>query len=230
MRNWPPAPRGWLIYRTAIRPLTMSRKSVITVTAAILLTSTFVNAALAVGYGDFGVFDNAALFPPDHNNSGLGPRLFINGIPPIPALLPDKRKRRTTGQCGQDQHSCLEVGPSGAALCCRNNQYCFLNATWEPQCCGLGTTCGSPCEENALYCNSTTVTTVTVATSATVTLLAQTSEVAACCGRRCTSSYFLCQDNFGAQCCQYGAQCLSGGSCLFTSTPISTIVTPGMSQ
>ncbi|KAI1778202.1 hypothetical protein F4818DRAFT_289346 [Hypoxylon cercidicola] len=204
----------------------MSRKSAVAVAAA-LFTSMLINTALAVGYGGFGMFDDAALlFPQDHINPGFGPRLFMNGMPPIPTL-PDKQKRQTPDQCGPDQHSCLEIGPAGAAWCCRNDQYCFLNATWQPQCCGQGTTCGSPCAEDALFCNSTVVSTVTVATSATITVVEQTSDVAACCGRRCSSSSFLCQTDFGGQCCEYGAQCLSGGLCLFTSTTaMPTVVTP----
>ncbi|XXH03845.1 hypothetical protein Hte_010251 [Hypoxylon texense] len=205
----------------------MSRRSYIAIAATILLTSTFVNTALAVGYADFGAFDDAALFPADHMNPGLGPRLFMNGMPPIPAARSSsKQKRQTADQCGPNQHGCLELGPAGAAQCCRNDQYCFLDATWQPRCCGLGTTCGSPCAEEGLFCNQTVVSTVTVATSSTVTLLAQTTQTPACCNRPCSSSFFLCQAAFGGQCCEYGAQCLSNGQCLFTSTPISTIVTP----
>ncbi|KAI1764137.1 hypothetical protein GGR53DRAFT_466693 [Hypoxylon sp. FL1150] len=216
--------------------MSRSKPAIVSAVGAMLLFtfSTLINIALAMGYRDLGAFDNAALlFPEPINNNpglGLGPRLFANGMPPIPALPPsttnNKLKRQTADQCGANQHSCLEIGPEGAAVCCRNDQYCFLNATWAPQCCGLGTTCGSPCAEDALFCNSTAVRTVTVATSATVTVVAQTSNVAACCGRPCSSSSFLCQAEFGGQCCEYGAQCLSGGQCLFTSTAMSTVVTP----
>lgn len=93
---------------------------------------------------------------------GLGPRYFLDGMPPVPALpapLDGKRQDQTPGQCGNGNHSCLDLGPAGAALCCRNDQYCFLDAQWAPKCCGLGTTCGSPCPENLLFCNDTVTST-----------------------------------------------------------------------
>ncbi|KAI0164293.1 hypothetical protein GGR52DRAFT_113163 [Hypoxylon sp. FL1284] len=209
----------------------MPRKYAVTATVAVLI-STLASTILAIGFGDIGVLDDAALFPPDHVNAGLGPRLFINGRPPTPALPPDRRKRQTPGQCGADKHSCVEVGPAGATLCCHNSEYCFLDADWQPKCCAIGVTCGSPCAEDALLCNRTVTSTVTVETSAietsgTITAVASPTQVAACCNRPCSSSFFLCQGAFGGQCCQYGAQCGSESACFFTSsTPLSTIVTP----
>lgn len=194
-----------------------------------LLIALLVNAPVAAGYEEFAAFSDVAIFsPPDFTyKPGFEPRYYVNGKPPIPALPPDKAKRDDPppAQCAQGEHSCLELGPVGATLCCGNDEYCFLNSTWEPQCCGQGATCGSPCPENNLFCNNTITTNVPIATSPTTEFLASTSLKPACCGRPCDSSSFLCQQAFGGRCCEYGAICHSGGSCSFPPTSsVSTLV------
>ncbi|KAI1380756.1 hypothetical protein F4677DRAFT_404516 [Hypoxylon crocopeplum] len=151
----------------------------------------------------------------------------MDGMPPIPALPPDKAKRQdqTAAQCPEGNHSCLELGPDGAEQCCRNDQYCFVDASWTPRCCALGVACGSPCPENNLFCNQTITTTTTIATSATTMGVEETTVSDACCARPCSSSSFLCQEGFGGQCCPYGARCLSGGGCTIAPTSsVSTVV------
>ncbi|KAI0383192.1 hypothetical protein F5Y04DRAFT_250833 [Hypomontagnella monticulosa] len=201
------------------------------ITAATLLVASFVNAPIVAGHGEFAAFPDAALFsPPDFTyKPGYGPRYYGEGTPPVPALLPDKARRdQTPNQCAQGFHSCLEVGPVGASLCCSNDKYCFLNSTWQPECCGLGITCTSTCPENDVSCNATITSIVSVATS---TAIASTSLKSTCCGRPCSSSSFLCQEAFGGQCCEYGAVCHSGGSCSFPPTssvsPLVPIIPSG---
>ncbi|KAI2469503.1 hypothetical protein F4781DRAFT_394397 [Annulohypoxylon bovei var. microspora] len=207
----------------------MAPKSTI-FTVVTLLIASIINAVVAAAYGNLTVLDDEALFnqPNEVYNPGFGPRYFENGMPPLPTLWPPvKAKRQTPGQCASGYHGCLEVGPSGSTECCRNDQYCFLDAAWEVKCCGIGTTCNSTCAETQLYCNATITSTTTINTLGTTTVVQQTSQSSACCGRACSSSSFLCQGNFGGQCCAYGANCISGGDCSFpASSTISTIVTP----
>ncbi|KAL7623266.1 hypothetical protein AAE478_006947 [Parahypoxylon ruwenzoriense] len=207
------------------------RTVVATATVAVLIAS-LMSFALAIDDGrNFAVLDNVALFPgAAHADPGFGPRQFVNGMPPIPALPAGAKRQDQPIQCGQGSHGCLELGPQGAGFCCRNDQYCFLNETWGVQCCALGLPCGN-CGETELYCNTTITTTAPVSTSGSISSIEQTSVQVGCCGRLCNSSHFLCQQTFGGQCCQYGATCRSDSSCFFpdttpTTTSISTIVTP----
>ncbi|KAI1104739.1 hypothetical protein F4804DRAFT_176387 [Jackrogersella minutella] len=205
----------------------------ITLAAAMLLVASLISIAMAAVYENFNVLDDAALFRPSDQvlNPGFGPRYYLGGMPAIPALPPDKAKRQdqTPQPCAAGQHSCLEVGPEGASFCCGNDRYCFINSTWALQCCSLGFPCADdqPCSESLLYCNKTLTSTTTITTSDKTTVLAQTTQASGCCGRPCSSSSFLCQSDFGGQCCPYGANCGSGSSCLFpASSTISTLVTP----
>ncbi|OTB09002.1 hypothetical protein M426DRAFT_7031 [Hypoxylon sp. CI-4A] len=196
---------------------------------AFLLAAQFINGAMAAAYENLAILDAAALFsePNQAFDPGLGPRYFAKGMPPVPAAPAGKAKRQQPFQCPAGKHSCLEVGPQGADFCCDNDEYCFLNATWNLQCCGIGTTCGSPCPESLLFCNNTVTSTTTTATSGTTEVVQLISTAAACCGRACSTSYFLCQTTFGGQCCEYGASCGVDGQCLFpASTSMSTLVTP----
>ncbi|KAI2625770.1 hypothetical protein GGR54DRAFT_513497 [Hypoxylon sp. NC1633] len=195
-----------------------------------VLIATFMGAAMAADYDDFAAFnDDAPLLQLDHRDpSRLGPRYFMNGKPPVPALLSNNEKRQNEAiQCENGKHSCLELGPVGARQCCDNDQYCFLNDHWQPQCCPLGN-CGSPCPSTLLYCNSTATTTTTIATTGTITALVLTSLEHACCNRPCSTSSFLCQEEFGGQCCPNGARCVSGNGCFFpTATSAPTLGTAG---
>ncbi|KAI1462553.1 hypothetical protein F4805DRAFT_408406 [Annulohypoxylon moriforme] len=210
----------------------MTPQSTVLATAMLLIAS-LTHAAMANDHGNLSLPDDAALFnqPSEAYNPGFGPRYFVNGLPPVPALWPPiKAKRQTPRQCQSGYHGCLEVGSSGATECCRNDQYCFLDNAWEVKCCGLGTTCNSTCAETLLYCNQTLTSSTTINTLGTTTIVQETSQSSACCGRVCSSSHFLCQSPFGGQCCPYGANCISGGVCTFPPTSaVSTLVTPAPS-
>ncbi|KAI1211691.1 uncharacterized protein F4807DRAFT_398602 [Annulohypoxylon truncatum] len=195
----------------------------------ILLIALLINVAMTATHGNLTLLDDAALNQPGEvYNPGFGPRYFVNGIPPVAALWPPvKAKRQTPRPCPSGYHGCLEVGSSGATECCRNDQYCFLDDAWEVKCCAFGSKCNSTCAETLLYCNETLTTSTTINTLGMTTIIQETSQTSGCCGRPCASSWFLCQQAFGGQCCQYGANCISGGGCSFppTSAP-STLVTP----
>ncbi|KAI0015659.1 hypothetical protein F4780DRAFT_63628 [Xylariomycetidae sp. FL0641] len=137
-------------------------------------------------------------------------------------------------QCPSGQHSCVEIGPAGAAACCANDQYCFLDEDWAPACCALGLKCpGSACEADQLFCNTTTTSTITLTTAPTTSLLATDIPSPACCRRPCDEASFSCQAYYGGQCCPYGASCATGGLCLAgptgtsgssSSSSVSTVV------
>lgn len=175
--------------------------------------------------------DDAA-FVPD-----FAPRWYMEAAPPLPALA--KRQGESVQACSAGLHSCLELGPVGADVCCQNDQYCVLNTTWQPACCALGSDCSLSCAEDKLYCNATITSTVTLpatvvtgdatdSISVPLTVIPTDIPAAACCPRPCNSSSFLCQETFGGQCCPYGGTCGTGGICLFgpTTTAMPTIVTP----
>ncbi|KAI0885540.1 uncharacterized protein GGS22DRAFT_130353 [Annulohypoxylon maeteangense] len=194
--------------------------------AAMLLLASFTHTVTASAHGNLSLFDDAALHnqPSEDYNPGIGPRYFVDGLPPVPALWPPTKAKRLTPQgCNEDFHPCLEVGSSGAGVCCRNDQYCFLDDKWEVKCCGLGVMCNSTCPETLLYCNSTLTTSTTINSLGTTTIAQETSLISGCCDRACSSSSFLCQGWFGGQCCPYGANCISGGACSYP--PTSTVVT-----
>ncbi|KAI0108323.1 hypothetical protein F4814DRAFT_427570 [Daldinia grandis] len=205
----------------------------ITAAAAMLLIAAFITTVGAAAHETLATLGNAGLFPQSTvYNPGLGPRQFVDGMPATPALplFPGRAKRQDqVDQCPVGKHSCLEIGPVGATWCCNNDQYCFLNQSWEPKCCGLGTLCGSPCAEDLLYCNGTVTVDTVVSTSPTTVFLAQTSITPACCGRTCNSTSFLCQGGFGGQCCPFGASCGSSSKCLFPPTSSTTQITPASS-
>ncbi|KAI1443474.1 hypothetical protein F5Y02DRAFT_202904 [Annulohypoxylon stygium] len=198
-----------------------------------LLIALLFNVVIATDHGNVSLLGDAALFdqPNEVYNPGIGPRYFINGMLPIPALWPPvKAKRQTPRQCTVGYHGCLEVGSSGATQCCNNDQYCFLDAAWEVKCCPIGSICNSTCPEAQLYCNSTLTTSSTINTQGTTTIAQETSVVSGCCGRSCNTSSFLCQSAFGGQCCPYGGSCISGGQCSFPPTTAApTLVTPAPS-
>ncbi|KAI1092584.1 hypothetical protein F5B19DRAFT_196288 [Rostrohypoxylon terebratum] len=200
---------------------------------AMLLIALLLNGAIATHHGNVSLLEDAALFdqPSEVYNPGIGPRYFINGMPPIPALWPPaKAKRQTPRQCMSGYHGCLEVGSAGATQCCQNDQYCFLDDAWEVKCCAIGSKCNSTCPETQLYCNQTLTSSSTINTQGTTTIAQETSVISGCCGRSCNTSAFLCQAGFGGQCCPYGANCISGGQCSFPpTTAVPTLVTPAPS-
>ncbi|KAI8960963.1 hypothetical protein F5Y11DRAFT_245699 [Daldinia sp. FL1419] len=199
--------------------------------AAILLIAALLTPVDAAAYENLAGVNNQALFPQSTivYDPGFGPRHFVDGRPASPALPPlrNRAKRQDQiAQCSEGEHSCLEVGPLGATVCCNNDEYCFINSSWEAKCCSLGITCQSPCPEDYVYTNSTTTTTVTVATSPTATFAEETSLVPSCSPRLCGSTYFLCQQQFGGQCCEFGQKCISSGLCSVPPTSSPSPVPP----
>ncbi|ROW13368.1 hypothetical protein VPNG_05448 [Cytospora leucostoma] len=130
----------------------------------------------------------------------LSRRVFYEAFAHPPSLA------KRDGDCGSDINS---------TYCCPNDKYCIVNeTTYEAECCALGSTCGGPCNTNQYFANLTTTT--TISSAATV------ETVFACVGRSCTSTNYLCPESFGGNCCQYGADCASGGKCLVPSTSSSS--------
>ncbi|KAI1806063.1 hypothetical protein F4811DRAFT_512703 [Daldinia bambusicola] len=198
--------------------------------AAMLLVAALATTISAAVYDNLAALDNAALFPQSTSmyDPGLGPRRFLYGTPAVPAPPPPPGKARRQEQatpCPAGRHSCLDIGPVGADLCCANDEYCYLNPSWAPRCCHLGLTCDSPCGESLRYCNGTATATRTVGTSPTTTLFGETSVTPACCGRPCSGTFFLCQEGFGGKCCGFGSSCGSGGRCLSPPTSSKTPIT-----
>ncbi|KAI1476808.1 hypothetical protein F4774DRAFT_227008 [Daldinia eschscholtzii] len=204
-----------------------------TYAAAILLLITALATTVgAAVYDNLAALDNGALFPQSTSmyNPGFGPRRFIYGTPASPALLfpLGKGKRQDqVAQCPEGKHSCLDLGPLGAESCCPNDQFCFLDANWQPKCCALGSPCEeSPCGEANRLCNNTLTITTTLATSPTTDIFLDTTVTPACCGRACGSTLFLCQGDFGGQCCTFGGICASNRKCLYPSTSSKVQNTP----
>ncbi|XDG04282.1 hypothetical protein ABKA04_003897 [Annulohypoxylon sp. FPYF3050] len=80
-----------------------------------LLIALLFNVVIATDHGNVSLLDDAALFdqPNEVYNPNVGPRYFINGMLPIPALWPPvKAKRQTPRQCTAGYHGCLEVAQS----------------------------------------------------------------------------------------------------------------------
>lgn len=106
--------------------------------------------------------------------------------------------------------------------CCANDEYCIVNEdNLTAQCCQLGSTCGGSCDPDQIY--SVFPTTRTTSGTAAV------ETVAACVGRACTSTNYLCPQSMGGECCAYGQDCASSGSCLdygATSTSSSLLAGP----
>lgn len=79
-------------------------------------------------------------------------------------------------------------------------------STLEAQCCQLGSTCGSSCEQDSYY----SVVTTTSTDSGTVT----TGTIGACVYRSCAGTRYLCPASMGGACCAFGQDCASSGRCL----------------
>lgn len=127
---------------------------------------------------------------------GFSPRYYL-GSSPDQAL-----ERRQSGDCGNNQHSCLDVGGS---VCCTNSQYCIVGSDFVASCCAIGSNCGNLCNSAQYQCPYTT------SVSGTATVLAT------CCSRGCPStSAFKCASAYGGGCCSFGSSCVSGGSCAST--------------
>lgn len=92
------------------------------------------------------------------------------------------------------------------------------STTWDVQCCAFGSVCDSPCDETEYLVNYTS--TITSGTSTS------TSIGYGCAPRACTSTNYLCAEEFGGGCCPFGATCASDKQCLSPSTistPIKTV-------
>lgn len=127
-----------------------------------------------------------------------------------------------------------------STLCCSNDQYCIVNATWGVQCCALDSTCGVDCPANFYLTNITKIVTETVtvesvtasATTTTTSVATEITTLSACTERKCSSTNYLCASSFGAGCCPYGFNCASSGQCIgmvssaSSSSSISALVSP----
>lgn len=111
-----------------------------------------------------------------------------------------------------------------STVCCPNSAYCVVNeTTFEAQCCDLGSNCGLTCPQDSYY--SVLTNTITDAAASTVT----TETAAACVGRQCTSTWYICPRSVGGGCCPFGSDCVNGGSCLFSETaPTMSVCTSGL--
>lgn len=111
-----------------------------------------------------------------------------------------------------------------STVCCPNSAYCVVNeTTFEAQCCDLGSNCGLTCPQDSYYSVLTNTITDTAASTAT------TETAAACVGRQCTSTWYICPRSVGGGCCPFGSDCVSGGSCLFSETaPTMSVCTSGL--
>lgn len=111
-----------------------------------------------------------------------------------------------------------------STVCCPNSAYCVVNeTTFETQCCDLGSSCGLTCPQDSYY--SLLTSTITDTAARTVT----TETAAACVGRLCTSTWYVCPRSVGGGCCPFGSDCVSGGSCLFSETaPTMAVCTSGL--
>lgn len=109
-------------------------------------------------------------------------------------------------------------------MCCPNTSYCVVNeTTLEAQCCDLGQNCGLTCPQDSYY----SILTNTITDSAASTTTVETA--AACVGRQCTSTWYICPRSVGGGCCPFGSDCVSGGSCLFSeAAPTLSVCTNGL--
>ncbi|KAI0965491.1 hypothetical protein F4678DRAFT_333805 [Xylaria arbuscula] len=196
--------------------------------------SIFLSLFIAPGLSAAPRPDHATFLPFD---AGFAPRWYMDGTPAVPAQLASPNPRhplngiapRDVSICDAGFHSCVEANAPG--MCCPNDRYCYLNATWTAKCCSLGVKCpDSLCSANELYCNTTSSTTIPATTAGTarsghdntVTSLVSVTIVADCCNRACAASAFSCESAFGGQCCSYGFKCASGGSCIADPAPATT--------
>ncbi|KAJ1326702.1 axial budding pattern protein 2 [Microdochium nivale] len=210
-----------------------------------LTTKSFLEIATVLGFllssfhssnAQFGVVDRRALLQGAARDDGdLSRRRFVQDTSPAwPALglgsdaRHNKRQDQAPVQCGMQKHSCLDVGPLGADLCCANNQYCFVMSNWTLGCCRMGNDCANagPCKEDFFLTNTTSKVTVVITqvntvgpsddptTSTKIDQLITASVSPGCGSRPCGRSSFLCQGQFGGQCCGYGSVCGSGSLCI----------------
>lgn len=101
-----------------------------------------------------------------------------------------------------------DVGYSGS--CCDNDSYCYIDSSFQPRCCPIGSNCpgNSRCSSDSYYC------TRAVTQSGTMTT------VDGCCGRLCPqTSQYLCAISLGGNCCPYDSECRVSGNCVSTVTP-----------
>ncbi|KAL6863903.1 hypothetical protein J3F83DRAFT_766951 [Trichoderma novae-zelandiae] len=156
---------------------------------------------------------------------GLTPRYFVDRSHPL---------FRREGSCGDDAHSCLDIGHGDR--CCDNNSYCYVNSSNQPKCCAIGQPCTSdnPCPATAVRCSVTrTITLTSTSTSSQPSRTAATSSssspsrapspavtttvLTGCCGRACPrTSFYLCAPSLGGNCCPFDASCEAGGRCVST--------------
>lgn len=85
------------------------------------------------------------------------------------------------------------------------------------QCCALGSTCGGSCGTDKYF---SVITTTQTLTSGSVSTSVGTA--AACIGRKCQSTNYLCPESMGANCCAYGQDCASSSQCLDYGAATST--------
>lgn len=103
-----------------------------------------------------------------------------------------------------------------SAICCENTEYCIVNeSSLAVECCNLGSTCGSSCDQDSFYSLVTTTSTVPSAAS-TSQLVVET--IGTCLWRRCTGRTYRCSEAFGGGCCEFGSECKPWGGC-YTSSP-----------
>ncbi|KAF7552202.1 hypothetical protein G7046_g7484 [Stylonectria norvegica] len=142
---------------------------------------------------------------------GFSPRFFLDRSLPL---------AKRDADCGDDHHSCLDIGFS--EQCCDNESYCYINKAGDAKCCPIGSNCSSDsdCDSTAYFCTRT----VTVTSGGTASASAQKG----CCGRKCPqTSQYLCPSDLGGNCCAFGAECRAGGGCVDTKSATPTaLLTP----
>ncbi|PHH66967.1 hypothetical protein CDD81_5319 [Ophiocordyceps australis] len=116
---------------------------------------------------------------------------------------------RRDESCGQDEHSCRDIGHQD--ICCSNRDYCYINGTGHAKCCAMGMNCigDSQCNSRQYQCVKSISSNGRVNPSST-----------GCCDRRCPdASSYLCPSSLGGRCCHYGEECALNG-CLGTRTTL----------
>lgn len=105
-----------------------------------------------------------------------------------------------------------------SSICCENTEYCIVNeSSLAVECCSLGSTCGSSCDQNHFYSLVTATSTVT-SVAFTSQLVVET--IGTCVWRKCTGTTYKCSEAFSGECCEFGSECISGGGC-FTSSEVT---------
>lgn len=109
-----------------------------------------------------------------------------------------------------------------SSICCENTEYCIVNeSSLAVECCNLGSTCGSSCDQDSFYSLVTTTSTDASAAS-TSQLVVET--IGTCLWRDCTGKTYKCSEAFSGECCEFGSECISGGGC-FTSSEVTSTPT-----